>query len=207
MKSYSDFIKESMKSRPVMQATRLRLVSNGHGDWYTKTGEFVAKTSGQGLRFYNQSQRFGKRDPDQVRTLRNQQVAATQNPVREHDEKDLREKYIAGEIFNEGDIVESLVNGMVGKIIRRGTNHLICVTEDDKMFKSWIKDVVEYTEVKMDSIMRDKEHPNTLVGTLGAFKYHAKMTPGAVGTGKKNLAAGQKAYGINLINNYKKKSN
>lgn len=206
MKSYSDFIKESMKSRPVMQATRLRLVSNGHGDWYTKTGEFVAKTSGQGLRFYNQNQRFGKRDPDQVRTLRNQQVAATQNQTEEY-QKELRERYIAGEIFNVGEYVENINNGLVGKIIRKGTNHIICVTEDSKMFKSWIKDVVEYTEVKMDSMMRDKEHPNTLVGTLGAFKYHAKMTPGAIGTGKKNLAVGQKAYGINLINNYKKKSN
>jgi len=204
MKTYSDFIKESMKSRPVMQATRLRLNSDGHGGWYSKSGEFVAKTSGQGLKFYNQSQRFGRRDPAQVRTLKNQQVAATQNPNEEY-EKNLREKYIAKEIFNEGDIIQSLVNGMVGKILRRGTNHLICVTEDNKMFKSWIKDVVEYTEVKMDSLMRDKEHPNTLVGTLGAFKYHAKMTPGAIGTGKKNLAAGQKAYGVNLINNYKKK--
>jgi len=204
MKTYSDFIKESMKSRPVMQATRLRLNSDGHGGWYSKSGEFVAKTSGQGLKFYNQSQRFGRRDPAQVRTLKNQQVAATQNPNEEY-EKNLREKYIAKEIFNEGDIIQSLVNGMVGKILRRGTNHLICVTEDNKMFKSWIKDVVEYTEVKMDSLMRDKEHPNTLVGTLGAFKYHAKMTPDAIGTGKKNLAAGQKAYGVNLINNYKKK--
>jgi hypothetical protein len=206
MKSYSDFIKESAKSRPVMQATRLRLTSDGHGGWYTKSGEFVAKTNGQGLKFYNQSQRFGKRDPDQVRTLRNQQVVATQNQTEEY-QKELREKYISGEIFNVGEYVENINTGLVGKIIRKGTNHLICVTEDDAMFKSWIKDVVEYTEVKMDSIMRDKEHPNTLVGTLGAFKYHAKMTPGAIGTGKKNLAVGQKAYGINLINNYKKKSN
>ena len=36
---------------------------------------------------------------------------------------------------------------MVGKIIRRGTNYLICVTEDNIMFKSWIKDVNEWTEV------------------------------------------------------------
>ena len=32
---------------------------------------------------------------------------------------------------------------MIGRIIRRGANHLICVTEDNIMFKSWIRDVNE----------------------------------------------------------------
>ena len=32
---------------------------------------------------------------------------------------------------------------MVGRILRRGTNYLICVTEQDNMFKSWIRDVME----------------------------------------------------------------
>ena len=119
----------------------------------------------------------------------------------------LRDAYISEEVYPIGSYVENLNTGMSGEIIRRGTNYVICVSEDGEMFKSWLKDIMEYTEVKMDRIMRDKIHPNTLVGTLGAFKYHAKMTPGAIGTGKKNLAVGQKAYGINLINNYKKKSN
>lgn len=202
MKSFSEFIGEAF-TKPTVQARRLRLTNNGHGDWYDKFGEFVAKTNGPGLKFYNQNQVPRGKDPVQIRTQRNQQVAATQNPVRE--EQELREKYISGEIFKEGEIVESLLNGMVGKIIRRGTNHLICVTEDNVMFKSWIKDVMEYTEVQMDSPMRDKTHPNTLVGTLGAFKHYASMTPGAIGTGKENLASGQKAYGINFINKYKKK--
>ena len=42
-----------------------------------------------------------------------------------------------------GDIVENLNTGLVGKIIRRGTNHLICLTQEDYMFKSWIRDVME----------------------------------------------------------------
>jgi hypothetical protein len=201
MKKFSDFINEAI-IKPKIQAQRLGLIDDGHGGKYNTSGELVAKTSGDRLKFYNQGQRFG-RDPKQIRTQNNQQVVATQTSVRE--EQDLREKYISGEIFKEGEIVESLLNGMVGKIIRRGTNHLICVTEDNVMFKSWIKDVMEYTEVKMDSSMRDKTHPNTLVGTLGAFKHYANMTPGAVGTGKENLAAGQKAYAVNFINKYKKK--
>lgn len=123
----------------------------------------------------------------------------------ELDFKNLRENYIQNKIFKIGDVVENMNTGLVGKVIRRGTNYLICVTEEDVMFKSWIKDIVEYTEVKMDSPMRDKTHPNTLVGTLGAFKHYAKMTPGVIGTNSKYLQKGGKAYGVNFINKYKAK--
>ena len=59
------------------------------------------------------------------------------------DPKGLRNQYVNGLIYRIGDIVESLHTGLIGKIIRRGTNHLICVTEEDYMFKSWIRDVNE----------------------------------------------------------------
>ena len=55
----------------------------------------------------------------------------------------LRENYVSNQIFKVGDIVENLNTGLIGEIIRRGTNYLICVTEDNVMFKSWIKDVME----------------------------------------------------------------
>lgn len=92
------------------------------------------------------------------------------------DMKNLRENYVNGNIFNEGDIVENMNTGMVGKVIRRGTNYLICVTEDDIMFKSWIKDLNEYTEVKMERMSRVPGKPNTLVGTGGFRKLAMKMT-------------------------------
>jgi hypothetical protein len=59
------------------------------------------------------------------------------------DPKGLRDNYVSGNIFNIGDIVESLHTGLIGEIVRRGTNHLICVTKENYMFKSWIKDVME----------------------------------------------------------------
>jgi phosphopantetheine adenylyltransferase len=124
----------------------------------------------------------------------------------DYDLKSLRENYIANNIFKEGEQVESVTTGLSGKIIRRGTNYLICVTEDGIMFKSWIKDVNEaYTEKSMPRIMRMPKKPNTLVGTLGYFKYASKMTPGAIGTGKENLQYGGVPYGINLINKNSKK--
>ena len=95
------------------------------------------------------------------------------------DPEKLREYYVEYKIFNIGDIVENLNTGLIGKITRRGTNHLICVTENGIMFKAWLKDLTEYTEVSMDGTMRDATHPNTLVGTNGFLKYVMNMTPGS----------------------------
>jgi hypothetical protein len=61
----------------------------------------------------------------------------------ELDWKGLRENYIFGNLFNVGSIVESSTTGLKGEVIRSGANHLICVTNDGMMFKSWIKDVSE----------------------------------------------------------------
>jgi len=87
-----------------------------------------------------------------------------------YDAKGLREQYVTGKLYRIGDMIENLNTGLIGKIIRRGTNHLICVTEENHMFKSWIRDVMEYTEVKMSRRMRDKTHPNYLIGTSGYRK-------------------------------------
>ena len=75
----------------------------------------------------------------------------------------LRESYIAKQIFRIGDLVENLNHGLIGKITRAGANYVIAVTEDNIMFKSWLKDLNEYSEVHMSSTMRDATHPNTLV--------------------------------------------
>jgi len=93
------------------------------------------------------------------------------------DPKGLREQYVGGLIYRIGDIVESLHTGLVGKIIRRGTNHLICVTEEEYMFKSWIRDVMEYTEKKMERRTRVPGKPNTLVGT-GGYRKNAMAAVG-----------------------------
>jgi hypothetical protein len=120
-----------------------------------------------------------------------------------YDVETLRENYVRGKIFRIGDIVENLNTGLVGEVIRRGTNYLICVTEEEYMFKSWIKDVMEYTEVKMDSMQREPGKPNTLVGTTGYLKYSAKQTPGST-LGKENMQKGGRAF-LDFINKYKAK--
>ena len=120
----------------------------------------------------------------------------------ELDYVNLRENYIKNKIFKIGDIVENMNTGLVGKVIRRGTNYLICVTEEDIMFKSWIKDLAEYTEVKMDRMYRAPGKPNTLAGTTGYLKYAVQQTPGST-LGKENIQPGGKAF-LNFINKYRK---
>ena len=87
--------------------------------------------------------------------------------------QELRENYLTGKIYRIDDIVENLNTGLIGKITRRGTNHLICVTEDGIMFKSWIRDV---TEALGSEKTRPAGKPNTLVGTPGYTKLTMKMT-------------------------------
>jgi phosphopantetheine adenylyltransferase len=127
------------------------------------------------------------------------------------DWKNLRENYIKGNIFKIDQLVENLNTGLVGKVIRRGTNHLICVTEDNIMFKSWIQDLKEYTEKKMSRKERVPGKPNTLTGTDGYFKYASDMTPGFDKGEKTNLQTGGKPYKgpksniREFLNRYKKK--
>lgn len=99
------------------------------------------------------------------------------------DWKNLRENFVRKNIYKVGDIVENLNTGLVGKIIRRGTNYLICVTEDDIMFKSWIKDVTDVSGVPANQ----RE-----VGTDALRKYAETMVKGS-------------SWGRQFINKYKKK--
>ena len=90
------------------------------------------------------------------------------------DPKGLRDNYVSGNIFNLGDIVESLHTGLIGEIVRRGTNHLICVTKENYMFKSWIKDVMEAVVNYPGPSGVDSDQ--RLVGTDAHRKYVMRMT-------------------------------
>ena len=107
-----------------------------------------------------------------------------------YDLENLRESYIAKKIFNIGDRVENLNTGMIGRIIRRGANHLICVAENKIMFKSWVKDLREaiVNATTPSGVPADQR----LVGTDAHRKYAETMVPGS-------------SYGLHFINKYKKR--
>ena len=102
------------------------------------------------------------------------------------DWKNLREHFVGKKIYQVGELVENLNTGLIGRIIRRGTNYLICVTEDNIMFKSWIKDV---NEAKISHGVPASQRE---IGTDSYLKYVQKMTPGI-------------AWGKQFINKYRKK--
>ena len=53
-------------------------------------------------------------------------------------------------------------HGLIGEVTRRGANHVIAVTREGIMFKSWLRDVIEVYEIGTD-----------------AYRDHAvSMTPG-----------------------------
>jgi hypothetical protein len=59
------------------------------------------------------------------------------------DEEGLRNAYLENYVYEVGNIVENMNTGFRGEVIRRGTNYVICVTEDGMMFKSWLRDLIE----------------------------------------------------------------
>ena len=104
------------------------------------------------------------------------------------DPQNLREAYIKKEVFDIGTKVDDVTTGLTGRIIRRGANHLICVTEDEMMFKSWIKDVSE--SVINGTTISGVPANQRLVGTDKHFKYVSSLVPGS-------------SWGIQFINKYK----
>ena len=115
------------------------------------------------------------------------QVAEVWQIAPKFDQKTLRENYVREAIFNIGQLVENLNTGLIGRIIRRGTNYLICVTEDHIMFKSWIKDVMEAKLTNKSGVPADKR----LVGTNDYREYVESMVPGHT-------------WGRQFINKYRK---
>ena len=107
------------------------------------------------------------------------------------DWKNLRENYVSKKVFNIGETVQNINTGLIGRIIRRGTSYLICVTEDRIMFKSWLRDVTEAVVNGTDQ--SGVPASQRLVGTDAHRKYVETLVPGF-------------SYGKQFINKYRKKS-
>ena len=64
----------------------------------------------------------------------------------------LRDKYLTGEIWNVGDIIEA--NGIVGTIIRKGTNYVSFTDDTDKVHKAWLHEINEAPEDALSRVLR-----------------------------------------------------
>ena len=109
------------------------------------------------------------------------------------DLQTLRENYVDNIIYKLGELVENVNTGLVGRIIRRGTSYVICVTENKIMFKSWIKDINEVNNFNKLTAISGVPAENRLVGTDKHRKYAETMVRGS-------------SYGLDFINKYRKRS-
>ena len=55
------------------------------------------------------------------------------------DFENVRDMFLTGKIWNAGDIVEA--NGVIGEVVRKGTNYLSFVDEDGKVHKAWLHEI------------------------------------------------------------------
>ena len=91
------------------------------------------------------------RDIDGKRLMNEMRTVLGLEPIKEQIvfvKDKLREKYFRGEIFNEGDIVES--NGEMYTIVKRGSNHLLLKEASGKLISKWIQDVKPTEEKEMN---------------------------------------------------------
>ena len=86
----------------------------------------------------------------------------------------LREIYLENGLFDIGSLVENLNHGLVGRIVRRGANYVIAVTNEGLMFKSWIKDLSEYvSRIPISGVPAQRRG----VGTDSYREYVQALTP------------------------------
>ncbi len=89
------------------------------------------------------------------------------------DPRGLREAYYETGMFEVGTFVENVNTGILGKVVSRGSNYVIYIDEHDNIFRSWLKDLVERTELKFFNY-----EPAGEMGTDKLDNYMRKLTPG-----------------------------
>ena len=89
------------------------------------------------------------------------------------DPQALREHYFNGHIFKIGSLVENINTGISGKVVSRGSNYVIFVDENERIYRSWLKDLIEINQMKYFNFT-----PAGEIGTDELANYAKKMTPG-----------------------------
>jgi hypothetical protein len=101
------------------------------------------------------------RDIDGKRLMNEMRTGLGLEPIKEQIvfvKDKLREKYFRGEIFNEGDIVES--NGEKFTIVKRGSNHLLLKEASGNLVSKWIQDVKPTEEKEMNESTLNANDPH-----------------------------------------------
>jgi hypothetical protein len=131
------------------------------------------------------------RDLDSKRLMNDIRIGLNLEPIKEQInlvKDDLREQYFRGELFNEGDIVES--DNTVYKIIKRGSNHLLLQNEAGLKVSKWIQDVqLTEREFMLDEKLIQEADATNATGLAGSANKEAKKAQ--ADTAKMKLALDQ----------------
>ena len=79
------------------------------------------------------------------------------------DFETLRDAYLTGQIWNVGDVVEA--KGIVGEVVRKGTNYLSFVAEDGKVHKVWLHEIELDEAFPVQVTVKDNKGKTHTIGT------------------------------------------
>jgi hypothetical protein len=89
--------------------------------------------------------------------------------------EEMRDDYLTGKIWNVGEIVEA--KGMIGEIVRKGTNYISFVTEDNKVHKAWLHEIkldemawFMKVKAKVDQMTHPKSYEEMIKMYIDKFK-------------------------------------
>ncbi len=112
------------------------------------------------------------RELDGKRLMNDVRIGLDLEPIKEQInlvKDELREQYFRGEIFNEGDIVES--SDTVYKIVKRGSNHLLLQNEQGLKVSKWIQEVqLTERQFMLDEKQLQEADSTSATGVTGANK-------------------------------------
>ena len=103
--------------------------------------------------------------------------------------EEMRDAYLTGKIWNVGEIVEA--KGMRGEIVRKGTNYISFVTEDNKVHKAWLHEIeldegpLSYAKAVARTAV---DQTKAAVGSMNPMKKAKKAASALRGVGAKSLA-------------------
>ena len=103
--------------------------------------------------------------------------------------EEMRDAYLTGKIWNVGEIIEA--KGMSGEIVRKGTNYISFVTEDNKVHKAWLHEIeldegpLSYAKAVARTAV---DQTKAAVGSMNPMKKAKKAVSALQSVGTKSLA-------------------
>jgi hypothetical protein len=126
------------------------------------------------------------REIDGKRLMNEMRIGMNLEPIKEQlvlVKDKLREKYFKGQIFNEGELVES--NDKLYTIVKRGANHLLLKEESGELVSKWIHDVKPVKQnIKLEEAVIQPNGTDKIDVNAPESDTGAKQSPAPKGTKK-----------------------